>query len=126
MASLTAEEVLRRYKEEELPEFVEMQLTDVNQVGLFGDRPLNVAATRGIMDEVEALVRAGADVNSSGDLGSTPLHDAVGQGHIEVVKFLLENGASLTATNEFGDTPANAAHLGNREDIVRLLESWAT
>ncbi len=45
---LTAAEVLQRFKDEDLPAFVEMALTDVNQVGNFGERPLDVAAVRGI------------------------------------------------------------------------------
>jgi hypothetical protein len=35
---LTAADVLRRYKEEDLPAFCEIHLEDVNQVGNFGDR----------------------------------------------------------------------------------------
>jgi hypothetical protein len=48
---LTAAEVLKRYTDEELPEFVGIELNDVNEVGLFGDTPLHVAAIRGDLDE---------------------------------------------------------------------------
>lgn len=34
---LTAAEVLQRFKHEDLPAFAELALTDVNQVGIFGD-----------------------------------------------------------------------------------------
>ena len=99
---LTADGVLRRYTDEMLPAFVEITLNDVNQEGLFGERPLHVACVRGDMEEIEALVEGGADVNAVGELGCTPLHEAVGQGHIEVVKFLLEHGASRDVKSEFG------------------------
>jgi ankyrin repeat protein len=120
---LTAAEVLRRYKDEELPAFLEIPLEDVNEVGHSGDRPLHVASVRGNMDEVAALISAGADVNAPGDLGNTPLHEAVGQGHAEVVKLLLNNGASSSVKNEFGDTPLDIAKLYERDDIVKLLQN---
>jgi|ERR1700740_3810682 len=90
--NLKAADVLRRYKDEELPEFVEIPLEDVNQVGNFGDRPLHVASVRGNMDEIVALVAAGADVNAPGDLASTPLHQAVSQEHLPATNFSLTTG----------------------------------
>jgi len=122
--ALTAAEVLRRYKEEELPDFVEIPLEDVNQVGNFGDRPLHVAATRGNMDEIVALVRAGADVNARGEQGYMPLHAAAAQGHFDAVKFLLENGASPTKINEFGESVRDVARRRGHNEIARLIASW--
>ena len=120
--NLTAAEVLRRYKDEELPEFCEIPLEDVNQVGNFGDRPLHVASVRGRMEEVEALVVAGADINAPGELSNTPLHEAVSQEHVPVIRFLLEHGASPNLKNEFGKTPLDIAREKGRGDIVDLLE----
>src|ERR1700730_10325939 len=116
----TAAEVLRRYNEESLPEFCE-PLTDVNQVGTFGNRPLHIASHRGAMEDIVALVKGGADVNAIGDLGSTPLHEAVERGHVKAVEFLLERGASPNVKNEFGKTPGDVARDKGRDDIVRLL-----
>jgi uncharacterized protein len=118
---LTAKEVLRRYKDEELPEFCEIPLKDVNQVGNFGDRPIHVACIRGNLEEIAALVRDGADVNAPGELGNTPLHEAVGQGHIGVVKALLKYGASRNQKNEDGMTALDIAKLNEKSDIARLL-----
>ena len=120
--NLTAADVLRRYKEEELPAFVEIPLEDVNQVGNFGDRPLHVASVRGNMEEIVALVAAGADVNAPGDLGNTPLHEAVNQEHLHAIKFLLDNGASPNTKNEFGRTPLDIAREMGRSDIAELFE----
>jgi ankyrin repeat protein len=120
---LTAAEVLRRYKEEELPDFVEIPLEDVNQVGNFGDRPLHVAATRGNMDEIVALVGTGADVNASGEKSYTPLHYAAMQGHFDAVKFLLENGASPAKIDEFGESVLDVARRQGHSEIVRLIAS---
>lgn len=83
-------DVLRIYKEEDLPEFCEISLDDVNQVGNFGNYPIHVASVRGLLPELLALLQGGADVNAIGELGNRPLHDAVGQGHIEAVKMLIK------------------------------------
>ena len=103
--ALTAAQVLRRYKDEDLPAFSGMDLKDVNQVGLFGEHPLDVAACRGSVEEIAALLEAGANVNSHGELGNTPLHEAVSQNHLAAIQFLVEHGASLTARNNDGKTP---------------------
>jgi len=121
---LTAAEVLRRYKDELIPAFCEIQLEDVNQVGNFSERPLHVAAARGKLEEISALVDAGADVNAAGDLGNTPLHEAVGQGHREAVQFLLDHKADPNKKNEFGQTAMEKAELGKRDDIIDLLRSY--
>jgi ankyrin repeat protein len=120
---LTATEVLRRYKEEDLPEFAEIPLKDVNQAGNTGDRPLHVATTRVNLDEMSALIAGGADVNAHGDLGYTPLHNAAGHGHLEAVKFLLENGASPDSKNEFDESAIDIAHSQGHGEIVGLLTS---
>jgi uncharacterized protein len=121
---LTATEVLRRYKEEDLPEFAGIPLEDVNQEGDTGDRPLHVASIRGNLDEIAALIAGGADVNARGDLGNTPLHDAAAQGHLEALKFLLENGASSETKNEFDESVIDVAHSQGHNEIARLLASW--
>lgn len=123
---LKAEDVLRRYKDEELPAFCEIPLEDVNQVGNFGERPLHVASARGNMEEIAALVEAGAEVNAAGDLGNTPLHEAVGQGHVKAIQFLLDHGASPNVGNEFGETPIDKARLAQRNDIVDLLQNQSS
>ena len=120
----TSEDVLRLYKEEELPEFVEISLTDINQVGNFGNTPLHVASVRGLLDEVNALLEAGANVQAEGELGNSPLHDAAGQGHLSAVIRLLESGASATARNWDGNTAKDVALLMGHTDVVSAIEQW--
>ena len=123
---ITAAEALRRYRDEDLPAFSGIPLGSVNQVGNFGERPLNVASVRGKLEEVAALVDGGAGLDARGELGYTALHDAVAQGHVEIVKFLLTQGASPIAPNDKGRTPVETAAELNRREILALLKSPPT
>ncbi|BCQ27793.1 ankyrin repeat domain-containing protein (plasmid) [Caballeronia sp. NK8] len=116
-----AAQILKRYMDEGLPEFSEMELTDVNQIGNFGNSPLNVACIRGICDEVVALLNGGVNVNAVGELGNTPLHEAIAQGHVEIVKILLNSGAARLARNEFEETPLEMARARGLTEIVDLM-----
>jgi uncharacterized protein len=120
---VTAAEVLKRYKDEDLPAFSRIELTDVNQVGLFGERPLDVASVRGNLDEIRALLEGGANVNATGELGNTALHEAVGQGDVSAVKLLLQFGARRDVRNDAGQTPLDVAHSAAYGELVPLLQS---
>lgn len=113
------EELLAEYNR--LPEYVGMHLVNVNQVGLFGDMPINVAATRGSVVEMEVLLNSGADLNSNGEHGYTPLHNAVEQGMVLAVKWLLEKGADKAALNHAGETPKDLALILGEVELVQLL-----
>jgi ankyrin repeat protein len=119
---VTAADVLSRYNEETLPDFLE-PLTDVNQIGGCDNRPIHLASYRGILEDVIALVEGGADVNVVGDMGYTPLHEAAQRGHFEVVKFLLEHGACSDVENEFGYTALDVASWEGHTGITALLAS---
>jgi uncharacterized protein len=116
---LTAAQVLRRYTEDNLPDFYDVPITDVNQVGSNGDRPIHVACIRGNLDDVIALVEGGADVNAAGDLGYTPLHHAAADGLDDIAKVLMSRGADVNLKNEFGQTPIDLAGGGT----IEILES---
>lgn len=122
MQKLTAHDVLRRYNDERMPEFADIELTGVNQTGRFGNTPLDIAATRGNIEEVRALLEGGADPNARCEHGVTALHDAVGLGHLEIAKLLLSNGAKPDARAEFGGTPREWAERKGFTDIVALLD----
>lgn len=123
-SSLTAEQVLQRYKDEYLLEFAGMSLVDVNQVGNLGDMPLHIAAICGNLNEVNALLDAGADVNAKGEQGYTPLHNAAIKGSIPVIIQLLKSGAVLDTRNAFGRTARDVALGEGHDDAVSAIDDW--
>jgi ankyrin repeat protein len=56
---LTAAQVLQKYTDDGLPDFLDRPIQDVNQVGIDGDRPIHVACVRRNFDDVVALIEAG-------------------------------------------------------------------
>jgi hypothetical protein len=119
---LTAADVLKRYVEDRLPEFLEMTLEYVNQRGNFGNYPISVAAVRGDLEELTALLNGGADVNASGERANTPLHEAVYQNHIDAVEMLLSRGAATHLTNEDGKTALDIARILGYDELASVLE----
>jgi hypothetical protein len=101
---VNAQEVLRRYMDEDLPAFCGMELTEVNQRGRCGERPLDVAACRGDLDEMLALLEGGAYIDAPGEHGNTALHEAAAHGHAAAVKLLLDFGARQDLKNDWGKT----------------------
>ncbi|MFE8647285.1 ankyrin repeat domain-containing protein [Sphingomonas sp. NCPPB 2930] len=114
MAHKSYIDILKQYKAEDLPEFSEIELVEVDQRGNFGNTPLHVACVRGSITEVKLLFEAGANIDAAGELGNTPLHEAIGQSHLNVVSYLIELGARTDIPNDFGDT---AKRLAIQKDL---------
>lgn len=104
-----------------LPEYSGKMLDKVDCVSLFGDKPINIAATRGAVEELALLVHHGADVNNPGEHGYRPLHNAVEQGKLDAVTWLLERGANKTMKNAQGDTPYDLALILGEVKIANIL-----
>ena len=105
-----------------LPEYQGMTLIDVNQVSMFGDRPIHVAAVRGSIDELTVLYENGADINAKGEYDYTPLLHAVEQGHIEAVKWLIGKGADVSSKNDTESDALDLAKILNLNEIQAFLE----
>ena len=102
---------------------------DVNAARGDGITALHLAAERGDIEAVQALLDAGADVGAGTRIGSyTPLHLAARGGHGDVVALLLEAGADpLAATTTSRATALHlaAAAVHGQEAVAALLEHGA-
>ncbi|MBK4735709.1 ankyrin repeat domain-containing protein [Noviherbaspirillum pedocola] len=83
-----------------------------------GDTALMIAAWRGNLDAVRALIEKGAEVNQT---GWTALHYAAANGHNDIVSLLLEHFAYIDAESPNGTTPIMMASRGGHIMTVKLL-----
>jgi ankyrin repeat protein len=91
---------------------------NVDAVNADGETPLMLAAIRGSLLMVQALVKRGAAVNRP---GWTPLHYACSGPDHGVAAFLIAQGAELNARSENGTTPLMMAARYGGGDLVPLL-----
>ncbi|KAL1524196.1 hypothetical protein AB1Y20_019104 [Prymnesium parvum] len=94
---------------------VDLDETDLDQLGPDGVSPLCAAATWGYAPIVRLLVDATCDVNlrNMDQLGSTALHVAACQEHEEVVELLLRAGADTMLEDAEGRTPCDFASVSD-------------
>lgn len=93
-------------------------LTRLDEPNAQGETPLMIAAIRGSLPAVQALVKRGAAINRA---GWTPLHYACSGPDNGVAAFLIANGAELNARSENGTTPLMMAARYGNSDLVPLL-----
>ena len=90
------------------------------------ESPLMMAAIKGNVEAVKALIARDADVNKT---GWTPLHYAASgtsEHQVAMVQLLLEHHAYIDAASPNGSTPLMlAAQYGPREVALLLLEQGA-
>ncbi|MES2355511.1 MAG: ankyrin repeat domain-containing protein [Pseudomonadota bacterium] len=82
-----------------------------------GVTPLVLAAAKGSLPIVKALLAAGGRANDPTDEGWTALHKAIANGHTAIVETLLESGGNLLASHASGMTPLVMAQKGNYPEI---------
>ena len=89
--------------------------------------PLHMAALKGHVKAIEALLKAGASVEAEDDSKDTPLHGAAFEGHVEAIKALVVAGASIEAEDYNKATPLHlAARMGHAEAIKALVAAGAS
>ena len=90
-----------------------------------GDKMCN-AASKGDIDLVKRLVKAGASVNAADYDGRSALHLAAAEGHDEIVKFLVNNKADVHFKDRWGGNALkDAVRSGHRKVQSILLEAGA-
>ncbi len=82
--------------------------------------PLSIAAQLGNVQEVLALIEAGADINVCNHIGWTPLYMAAGNGHDGVVEALIAANVDIDKTDDIGWTPLLKATEYGHETTVQI------
>jgi ankyrin repeat protein len=82
---------------------------------------LTEAVKKNDIENVKALLAAGADVNGSDKLGAKPLHAAALRGYQEISGLLIARGAEINAEDKRGLTPLHAAAWMGHNDIVTMF-----
>lgn len=97
--------------------------TDVKAINQAGETPLMLAAIKGRLDWVQALVAHGALINEP---GWSALHYAAAGPNEQVVRWLVQQGAELDARSPNGTTPLMmAAGYGGLSGAEILIEAGA-
>lgn len=86
-------------------ECIDIPLTVVNQLNLFGESPIHIAAWKGTPQDILWLLNNGANLSQRGEFGMTPLHYAYMGGKRENIEFLLNASADTNALCDFGLLP---------------------
>ncbi|HLH00225.1 MAG TPA: ankyrin repeat domain-containing protein [Bryobacteraceae bacterium] len=97
-----------------------IKTSDVNTKDGRGSTPLMYAAAFGSLEEMQALIAAGADVNAKNAFDSTAL--LVCASDLAKVQLLLDKGADVNAQSKPGRTALMiAAGHNGASDVVKLL-----
>ena len=110
-------------KYQRYPQFLGIDIVEVNQRAAMNDSMLHFAAERGSTEDIDVLVASGAEVNAVGDIGNTPLHGAAMKGNTRAARRLLELGADPTLRNELGQCARDVAHVGGHEELAQFLRT---
>lgn len=94
---------------------------DLNAVGSTGRTALTFAASEGMSEIVELLIKRGASVNAAPPSGMTALHEAAANGQISALIKLLEAGAEVNAEAIHGVTPLMCAAAWGHVNAIGIL-----
>jgi len=94
----------------------------------FGRSLLMQAVVGSSVQVVEFLLKYGVDVDWGGTSYSnrTPLMQAACAGHLEMCKLLLDYGADVSQKDRFGRVVSEQAGMLGRQEVVRLLDAYAS
>jgi ankyrin repeat protein len=95
----------------------------IDKTNAKGNNALMIAAAKGNVAVVEALIEQKADINIANNDGKNALMFAAQIGNVAVVKMLLDKGANINALTDDGSTALTfAAQIGKGEVVKMLLD----
>ena len=95
--------------------------SDINMINKDGQRPLNVAASRGRYIIAKLLIESGADINAVNQEGQSAVYSAVMAGRTQIAELLVKRGAEIDPDKLLEQMIIS--HVNDR-DIIPLLISW--
>ena len=99
---------------------IEHPKINLESKGIIDSTPLGIAAKKGKLDVVNALLKKGAKVDTLSSR-ETPLYIASEEGHTDVVNALLNGGANYNLVTSLDETPLYIASKNGHTDVVRVL-----
>jgi truncated hemoglobin YjbI len=84
---------------------------------------LHMAARRGNVDVIDALLDGGADIEARDSVGDTPLRRAVNCNKVDAARLLLARGADPDSKGSRGLTPAGAARSSQMMQVFSGLRT---
>ncbi|XP_045141156.1 ankyrin repeat domain-containing protein 31 [Echinops telfairi] len=99
----------------------ELKTSGINKRNSKGESCLHVAARRGDLARVKALIASGAHVNLKDNAGWTPLHEASSKGSNDVIIELLKAGANVNSANLYGILPLHDAVINSHLKTAEIL-----
>ncbi|XP_035899264.1 ankyrin repeat domain-containing protein 50 [Anopheles stephensi] len=97
---------------------------DVNAMDLESRTPLHSCAWQGNHEVMQLLLYYGAISDHACKQGATALGISAQEGHEKCVSYLLKYGANPYKSDHCGRTPIKLAAKSNRNNVLRILESF--
>ncbi|XP_008576332.1 PREDICTED: putative ankyrin repeat domain-containing protein 31 [Galeopterus variegatus] len=112
---------LSQREEKEISHKPEIKAAGIKKRNARGESRLHLAARKGNLSLVKALIESGADVNLKDNAGWTPLHEASNEGSNDIIVELLKAGANVNCENVDGILPLHDAVANNHLKAAEIL-----
>ncbi|QYT04588.1 hypothetical protein H0G86_011490 [Trichoderma simmonsii] len=114
--------VAASYDSHEIVSYLADLALDVNQIDLETKTPLHLAAEKGLVNNIKALIKKeDIQIDKTDDNDDTPLHLAVDGDHLKAVCLLLDAGSAIDRKGRRERSPLFKAAYFGKVDIAKEL-----